>query len=186
MVNLVDIMVLYFSPGVPSWAQVAVVQRIWVLILIDVPGEVKIGWELNSFKIGQIEENFIEKSSFDNFPINFETIFENTWNIYTINQSIIVENYIDKKIFITSITPDIINIEKWRLIVLQWEWFNKIISVQLNNNIVFENTAFNIINDNILSITIPKEINPWIYHFNIMDTSSIYEIKEKTIQITSN
>lgn len=73
---------IFFSPGVPSWAQVAVVQRIWVLILIDVPGEVIIDWKLNSFQIGQGEEAFEEKQSFNSFPIKFETVFQNLWNIH--------------------------------------------------------------------------------------------------------
>ena len=73
---------IFFSPWVPSWAQVAVVQRIWVLVLIDVPGEVKIDWELKSFEIGQIVEKFEESDTFNSFPINFLTTFQNKWNIH--------------------------------------------------------------------------------------------------------
>lgn len=74
---------IFFSPGVPSWAQVAVVQRIWTLILIDVPGEVVIDWNLESFKIGQTDDSgFTEKDSFNSFPIIFETLFKNKWNIH--------------------------------------------------------------------------------------------------------
>lgn len=75
---------IFFSPWAPSWAQVAVVQRIWVLILVNVPGEAKIEWNLNSFKIWTLWEDkkLIENNSFDNFPITFQTIFENLWNVH--------------------------------------------------------------------------------------------------------
>lgn len=75
---------IFFSPGAPSWAQVAVVQRLWVLILINVTWDVKIWWELKSFIIGQNnkEDKFEEKNSFETFPINFDIKFENEWNIH--------------------------------------------------------------------------------------------------------
>lgn len=67
---------IFFSPWVPGQSQVAVVQRLWVLVLVDVPGEVKIDWNLKEFKI-EWEDN-----EFDTFPINFSTSFENNWNIH--------------------------------------------------------------------------------------------------------
>lgn len=75
---------VFFSPGTPSWAQVAVVQRLWVLVLVNVPWEVKIEWNLKSFKIWKNDESkkFQEVSNFNDFPITFQTVFENMWNVH--------------------------------------------------------------------------------------------------------
>ena len=74
---------VFFSPWVPGWAQVAVVQRLWVLVLVEVPWEVKIQWDLKSFKIwNKNEKELIESSNFQDFPIVFQTIFENSWNVH--------------------------------------------------------------------------------------------------------
>ncbi len=75
---------VFFSPGTPAGAQVAVVQRLWVLVLVNVPGEVKIEGNLKSFKIWNTDENkkFEEINNFKNFPIVFQTIFENLWNVH--------------------------------------------------------------------------------------------------------
>lgn len=74
---------VFFSPWVPGWAQVAVVQRLWVLILVEVPWEVKISWDLKSFKIwNKNEKELIENNNFKDFPIIFQTIFENSWNVH--------------------------------------------------------------------------------------------------------
>lgn len=75
---------IFFSPWVPNWWQVAVVQRLWVLVLVNVPWEVKIEWNLKSFKIWELDEDkkIVEKEKFENFPITFQTIFENTWNVH--------------------------------------------------------------------------------------------------------
>lgn len=75
---------VFFSPGTPAWAQVAVVQRLWVLVLVNVPGEVKIEGNLKSFKIWNTDENkkFEEINNFQNFPIVFQTVFENMWNVH--------------------------------------------------------------------------------------------------------
>lgn len=75
---------LFFSPWTPAWAQVAVVQRLWVLVLVNVPGEVKIEWNLKSFKVWKNDESkkFEEINNFNGFPIVFQTIFENLWNVH--------------------------------------------------------------------------------------------------------
>lgn len=74
---------IFFSPWVTNWVQVAVVQRIWLLVLINVPWDVKIDWELESFKIWEnIEWIFEEKDNFNQFPISFQTLFKNKWNIH--------------------------------------------------------------------------------------------------------
>lgn len=75
---------IFFSPWLPDWWQVAVVQRLWVLILVNVPWEVNIDWSLKSFKIWKLDEKqkVVEDSQFQDFPIVFQTIFENSWNVH--------------------------------------------------------------------------------------------------------
>lgn len=74
---------IFFSPGTPSWAQVAVVQRLWVLILINVSWDVLIGWDLKEFKVYKTVDGKLEEGTdFTDFPISFETKFKNEWNIH--------------------------------------------------------------------------------------------------------
>lgn len=82
-------------------------------------------------------------------------------------------NFIEWNVIVTDITPKNISNDNETNIVLQWKWFSKIISIQLSNNIVFKNTSFNIINDNVMSVLIPKDINEWKYTLNLMDISWI-------------
>lgn len=82
---------------------------------------------------------------------------------------------------VTNITPKILKNDIVRNIVLQWEGFNKIISIQLSNNIVLKATSFNIINDNVLIIKIPEWLEIWKYSLNIMGTQGIFT---PNIQIT--
>lgn len=73
---------IFFSPWVPSDTQVAVVQRIWVLVLIDVPWEVVVDWDFESLKVWKSVANFEEANSFRDFPIVFSWGFENKWNTH--------------------------------------------------------------------------------------------------------
>lgn len=74
---------IFFSPGVPGWAQVAVVQRLWVLVLVNVPGEVKIDGNVKNFEIWKTSgDNFVKSDRFDGLPIIFQTIFQNSWNVH--------------------------------------------------------------------------------------------------------
>jgi len=90
-----------------------------------------------------------------------------------------------QKINIANLTPTSINNTEDRFIVIQWNWFKKIISVQLNNNMILKGTSFNVINDNVAAIKIPKWLTAWLYYFNIMDTDRIYELKDNTFNITN-
>lgn len=75
--------VIFFGPEAQQWAQLSVIQRLWVLLLIDVPGEVKIAWEFTELATWKLEsESFLSQSSFDNFPIQFSTLFNNSWNTH--------------------------------------------------------------------------------------------------------
>ena len=74
---------IFFSPGAPSGSQVAVVQRLGVLILINVPGDIQVVGNLNGFQIGvKKETTFTELSDFKDFPIVFETKFKNDGNTH--------------------------------------------------------------------------------------------------------
>lgn len=75
---------IFFSPWASNNSQLAIVQRLWVLILINVPGDVKINGYTDKFTIGQKNKDnkFEEKTSFDNFPIDFNVLFKNDWNVH--------------------------------------------------------------------------------------------------------
>lgn len=74
---------IFFSPWIQDNWKVAFSQRIWVLLLIDVPWEIIIDWTLESFKIWNLEWNtFNENDIFTNLPIIFQSNFKNNWNIH--------------------------------------------------------------------------------------------------------
>ncbi len=61
----------------------AVIQRLGVLILINVPGDMQIAGSLESFRIGKKLENiFTSATDFNSFPILFETKFKNEGNTH--------------------------------------------------------------------------------------------------------
>lgn len=73
---------LFFSPW-SSWWQVAVVSRLWVLMLVNVPWEVNIAGDLLSFDVWNKYNNLFNVSkNFNDFPIYFRTRFENEWNVH--------------------------------------------------------------------------------------------------------
>ena len=75
--------VIFFGPEAEQWVQLSVIQRLWVLLLIDVPGEVKVAWEFTELTTWNKKGNaFLSKESFDNFPIAFSTMFNNSWNTH--------------------------------------------------------------------------------------------------------
>lgn len=82
-------------------------------------------------------------------------------------------SYNSESLIVSDITPSKIKNDIDRNIILQWKWFSKVISIQLSNNIVLKDTYFNIINDNVLNIKIPKGLDKWIYGINIMNTDWI-------------
>lgn len=75
---------IFFSPWVAWKSQVAVVQRLWVLVLINVNWDVKINWFVDKFKIWtkNKEGKFEESNNFWNFPIDFNLTFKNDWNVH--------------------------------------------------------------------------------------------------------
>lgn len=89
----------------------------------------------------------------------------------------------NSKVNIANITPNSIKNDTDKFIVLQWNWFLKVISIQLSNNIVLKNTSFEVINDQVMSVKIPKELDIWNYYFNIMTTEGISELKNNIFTI---
>lgn len=75
---------IFFSPGVPKDSQVSVVQRLGVLVLINVPGDIEIRGELVGFQVGKKtwENTFTETREFSEFPIAFGTRFKNAGNTH--------------------------------------------------------------------------------------------------------
>lgn len=74
---------VFFSPWAVKNEQFRIQQRIWVLMLIDVPWEVKIAWEMTDFKLWKPEgDSLIETSDFDKLPVEFNVQFENQWNVH--------------------------------------------------------------------------------------------------------
>ncbi len=58
-------------------------------------------------------------------------------------------------------------------------------SIQLSNNLILKNAEFNIINKQVAGVKIPKGLPAGEYYFNIMDTATIYEIKNMKFTITN-
>lgn len=93
-------------------------------------------------------------------------------------------SYNPNPINIAAITPTKISNKKDSYIVIQWNWFNKMVSLQLSNNYIFKNTLFNIISNQVASVKIPSWLTPGVYYFNIMDTKGIYNADN--IKLTIN
>ncbi|MDQ1343900.1 MAG: hypothetical protein QG650_620 [Patescibacteria group bacterium] len=73
---------IFFSPA-PDKGQVAVVQRLGALVLVDVPGEANVSGNLSSFEVGSSSDSkFQAKSEFQNFPISFSARFKNDGNVH--------------------------------------------------------------------------------------------------------
>lgn len=73
---------IFFAPA-PDKAQVAVVQRLGALVLVEVPGEAKVSGNFESFDVGSSSgSKFEAKSEFSTFPIAFSTRFKNDGNVH--------------------------------------------------------------------------------------------------------
>ena len=73
---------IFFFEKAWDW-QIAVVRKIWSLILVRVSWEIREEWNIEDFWIWNIEENWLnEKSFFTSYPIDFSLRFKNTWNIH--------------------------------------------------------------------------------------------------------
>ena len=116
----------------------------------------------------------IKQNTFDSWNY-FVFIQPLQWSIIPLDTQMSFE-YNNEKINIANITPNQVNNSKDSYIVLQWNGFSDIISLQLNNNIILEKTDFDIINDKVMSVKIDKKLDTGIYSFNIMTTDNIIQI----------
>lgn len=92
--------------------------------------------------------------------------------------------YDSSPINIAAITPSTIKNDKDGYVVVQGNGFSKMVSLQLSNNLIFKSAQFTVVNDQVVSIKIPKWLDPGEYTFNMMDTTWIYEAKNKTLTVT--
>lgn len=125
----------------------------------------------------------IEKNTFWNIE-NFILLKTKSWLIITSDKKIKF-TYNNAKVNVSNINPKTIKNDVNRYITIQWNWFSKIISIQLNNNVILKNTEFNIVNDNVMLVKIPSWLDKWEYSLNIMDINNIYEINYMKFLITN-
>lgn len=89
----------------------------------------------------------------------------------------------DASIAIANITPVTLSFGKDSYLVLQGYGFSKIVSLELNNNIILKSPRFQVINDRVLAVQIPSDTPVGTYFFNIMDTSSVHSLPSQTFRI---
>lgn len=132
------------------------------------------------FKNWEIYIN-IEKNTFDNWDF-FVWFYLKNWNLVAQNKKITF--IFDKNpISISDITPRVVKRKVETSIVLQWNWFSKIMSLQLSNNYIFKKALFKVINDQVAVVKIPWDLEVWEYYFNIMDIKWIYSSKNISLII---
>ena len=74
---------VFFSSWIQNQVEVWFWERIWVLILINVPWDIVIDWDLEKIEVWVIENGKMnEKGTFDKLPLTFRTRFKNKWNIH--------------------------------------------------------------------------------------------------------
>ncbi|MCP4523691.1 MAG: hypothetical protein GY828_05770 [Candidatus Gracilibacteria bacterium] len=148
--------------------------------------------EFDTVKIGEIlfTPTFKDNKAYIMIPKASFVSGQYAVNIYLSHTEIIELDdkisfqYVSSELNIVNITPNLVQNSKKRDIVIQGNGFQKIISLQLNNNIILKNTSFHIINDKVMSVTIPKGLDPGEYSFNIMTTNDIIPMKSSTFSIT--
>lgn len=116
----------------------------------------------------------IDKWTFPSWSF-FVFIQSQSWKIIPLEDQIRFV-YSDKKISIAHITPSSIKNDKKRSIVLQWDGFNDLISIQLNNNLIIKDDNFKVISNWVLQLDIPKWLDPGRYSINAMTTENIIKI----------
>ena len=121
-------------------------------------------------------EVFIEIDPYTIKAGKYDIVFElKNWKRIKYNEKILFWESEQKDLFISNITPNKIDNNTSKKIVLQWQWFNKILSIQLSNNLVLTKANFEIINDNVMSLLIPQWLKTGNYSMNIMSPYWIYK-----------
>lgn len=73
---------IFFFEKAWNW-QIAVVRKIWSLLLVKVSWEIREEWNIEDFSIWSIEkEEFNSDFLFTSYPVDFSLRFKNTWNIH--------------------------------------------------------------------------------------------------------
>lgn len=143
---------------------------------LDFIKELKI-WNYK-FSLNKIWDNYylpIEKNTIKKWTYNITlTDYKNNNYFY---KNLISFNDDENNIKIYDIVPKKVDNKIQKKLVIQWVWFSKIISIQINNNTILESSSFEIISDNLVIINLPKNLLKWNYYLNIMWTDKIYEIK---------
>lgn len=142
-------------------------------------------WEVSLTPIKNNQKTYlaIEKNTFWAWEY-FIIVQLNNNVLIPLDQKVTFE-YSNSKVNIANITPRHIENKKDTFIVLQWNGFWKVISIQLSNNIILKNTSFDIINDSVLSVKIPAWLETGNYYFNIMTIDWISELKNNTFTINN-
>jgi len=73
---------IFFFEQAWDW-QIAVVRKIWSLILVKVSWEIREEWKIEDFNVWTIEkEEFNNNFLFTSYPVDFSLRYKNTWNIH--------------------------------------------------------------------------------------------------------
>lgn len=142
-------------------------------------------WEVSLTPIKNNQKTYlaIEKNTFWAWEY-FIIVQLNNNDLIPLDQKLQFQ-YSNSKVNIANITPKSIQNIKDTFIVLQWNGFSKVISIQLSNNIILKNTSFDIISDSVLSVKIPAWLETGKYYFNIMTIDWISELKNNTFTINN-
>ncbi len=142
----------------------------------DLEGIESVGiWE-NIYPIEQEQDEYVIDIPSDDFGQGEYFIFkvDEFWNLEdTWKQMSFFDSEWD--LYISKIIPDNMPYWEWRVVTLLWWWFDDIISVQISDNQILENTDYEVVSDNTMRVRIPSDIEKWNYFFNMMTQERIYE-----------
>ena len=138
-----------------------------------------------SYELTEHEEKYYFEIQKDTFAGGeyFISVQYPDGTIVGLDQQMIVQAGQDTEINLRNITPDRISNKKDTSIVLQGNGFEKIVSVQLDNNIILKEANFDIINDQVMSIEIPAGIPAGNYFFNLLTLEKVVELKQNSLRI---
>lgn len=142
-------------------------------------------WELY-FNLVEIDWKYyvwIDKNLLKDWNYNVSLILKNN-EVLAYSKQISISNDTNS-ISVYNITPNKLKLDIDKNIVLQWVWFSKIMSIQLNNNTILDSSNFEVVSDNVLILKLPKNLWVWEYSLNIMWVDKIYEITNKNFSINN-
>lgn len=144
---------------------------------------ITIGWYSYQASIHEWSYYFeVQKNTFTPGEY-FISIQDKSGEIIALNQKMTILGWQDHGINLNNITPNTLSNTQKSSIVLQWNGFSKVISVQLDNNIILKEASFDIINDRVMSIEVPKWIPVGSYHFNLLTVEKIVKLPSRALTI---